>query len=240
MKNSPSRHHGLLRSNSRLLPAIGKWLLPVLVVLLLQHANAALYLQETFDYPPGPLSSAAPWSTNGTLAEAIPTQLFVPGDLAYLPLTEPTVTNSACLQWSLNVKGERAIPGGPYGDLVNGSSVYCSFIFYKATTNFSVANLPIAGMCPDNVNTLNSANVVGGVVLNIKSAAGGAYQLGVKLGGGVSGAVYPSSGQTYTCGDTNTSTFGQTNFVVMKYTFVPGSANDTVALWVNPDPSSFG
>jgi len=239
MKNSPSRYDSLAGSNDGLRHTI-RWVAVVATVLLVQHANAALYLQETFDYPPGGLSTAAPWSTNGTLVETIPTQAIVPGDLEYPPLTQSTVTNNSCLQWSLNVKGERAIPGGPYGDLVNGSSIYCSFMFCKTSTNFSISNLPIAGMCPDNLNTLNSANVVGGVVLNIKSAAGGAYQLGVKLGGGVSGAIYPTGGQTYTCGDTNTAAFGQTNFVVMKYTFVPGSANDTVALWVNPDPSSFG
>jgi hypothetical protein len=225
---------------SLLFSAAGKRLLAVSIgLLLLQNAHAALYMLEPFDYLAGPLTNAPPWSSNGTAVETFPTMLIVPGDLAYPPLNQPTTVNSGSLQWSSNAKGERAIPGGPYGDPVNGGAVYCSFMFCKASTNFSVANLPIVGMCVDNTTTLNSATL-NGVVLNITAVAGGNYQLGVKLGGGVNSAVYPPSGQIYTAGDTNTATFGQTNFVVMKYTFVPGAANDTVALWVNPTSSSFG
>jgi hypothetical protein len=223
--------------------AARNWLLAVIASLIFPSAQAALYLLEPFDYPPGPLTTATPWSTNGTLVETIPTQLIVAGDLAYPPLDQPTTVNSASLQWSSNVKGERAIPGGPYGGPLSGQSIYCSFMLYKGTTNFSTANLPIVGMCNDNVGTLNSANTtIGGAVLNILGTndnGNSMYLLGIKLGGGVNGAVYPPSGKDYLPGNTNTGTFGQTNLVVMRYTF-SSAGSDTVALWVNPDSSSFG
>src|SRR5258707_740352 len=140
----PSFTNGSLRSATR------KCLLAATVFLLFHSAHATLYLLEPFDYPPGPLTNAIPWSTNGTLAETIPTQGIVAGDLAYPPLDQPTTVNSACLQWSSNVKGERAIPGGPYGGPGSGQSIYCSFMFVKTTTNMSTANLPIVGMVSDN------------------------------------------------------------------------------------------
>ena len=226
----------VLRSSS-------KWLLlGAASLLFFQSARATLFLSEPFDYPPGTaLTNCAPWSTNSTPdASGIASQMIVPGDFTYSPLTQPTTVNSARLQWTTNTKGERAIPGGPYGGPGSGASIYCSFMFYKATTNFSTANLPILGICNNNSGTINSATtVIGGPVLNIVSSAGGAYQLGIKIGGGVTGAVYPPSGQTYASGETNAGTFGTTNFIVMKYTFA-SSGPDTVALWVNPDPSSFG
>jgi hypothetical protein len=249
MKTFPARRERPACSQVDSFRFVNKWLAAAFLGtgLLLQSANAALYLLEPFDYPaPEPLTNAIPWSTNGTALETVPTMLIVPGDFSYPPLFQPDTTNSARLQWSSNVKGERTIPGGPLGDPVNGATVYCSFMFYKATTNANnattntSANLPIVGLCVDNTTTLNSATC-NGIVLNETSyAPDGSYALGIKLGGGVSAAVYPPGGQLYAAGNTNAGTFGQTNLVVMKYTFVPGAGNDTVALWVNPDPSSFG
>ena len=227
------------------------WKTPWLIAIslfLLPKAHATLYLLEPFDYIPASpvvsLTNALPWSTNGTAGEAsgTATEGIAPGDLSYFPLDQPTTVNAACLQWSSNVKGERAIPGGPYGGPLSGQSIYCSFMFVKTTTNEDGANLPILGLVTDNVGTLNSANTtIGGPVLNITSAAGsgGLYQLGIKLGGGVTGVVYPPGGQTYNPGNTNGMpvTFGDTNFVVMKYTFA-SAGSDTVALWVNPSSSS--
>jgi hypothetical protein len=210
-------------------------------VLLMQSARATLYLSEPFDYAPGSLTNnAAPWSTNGTPIEANPTLLLISGDLFYPPLTDPAPTNHARLQFSSNVKGIRQIPGGPIGDPVNGGSVYCSFIYYQATTNGTTANTPIVGLNVNATETINQAAVNGPVVYYQQSGGVGFYHLGIKVGGGTTGMVYPPGTTVYATGNTNAGTFGQTNLVVLKYTFNPGPANDTVALWINPDPGSFG
>ena len=248
MKTPPLRpgRFTLFQGRSLLSTAAKALLLIAINLFLLQNARATLYLLEPYDNTPGgSLTNAIPWSTNGTLGEVngSQTQGIVAGDLSYFPIDDPTTVNSACLQWSSNVKGERIIPRHPHGGPGSGQSIYCSFMFVKTTTNEDGANLPIVGMVTDNVGTLNSANTtIGGPVLNITSASGsgGLYQLGIKMGGGVAGAVYPPGGQTYTPGNTNgTVTFGQTNLVVMKYTFA-SAGSDTVALWVNPSSSSFG
>src|SRR5580698_10064663 len=115
--------------------AIKSLLLTVAALFLIPSAHATLFLLEPFDYVAGPLTNAIPWSTNGTLLETVPTMTIVPSDLQYPPLNVPNTTNAGLLQWSSNVTGERAISGGPRGDPVNGGTVYCSFMFCKASTN---------------------------------------------------------------------------------------------------------
>jgi hypothetical protein len=221
--------------------AIGKCALVFLSLLLFQNAHATLYLLEPFDYPAGPLTNALPWSTNGTAVEGgTPTLQLVSGDLSYPPLTDPAPASQAKLQYSNNVKGIRQIPGAPLGDPSAGGSVYVSFIFYKATTNGTTANAPIVGINVNNTETINQAAVNGMVLYHQQSGGVGNYHLGIKVGGGTTGMLYPPGTQVYASGNTTTGDLGQTNFVVMKYSFVSGAGNDTVALWVNPDPSSFG
>ena len=221
--------------------AVGKWSLVALGFLLFQNAQATLYLLEPFDYPAGPLTNALPWSTNGTAVEAgTPTLQLVSGDFSYSPLTDPAPVNHVKLQYSNNVKGIRQIPGGPLGDPSAGGTVYVSFIFYKATTNGTTANAPIVGVNVNTTETINQAAVNGMVLYHQQSGGVGNYHLGIKVGGGTTGMIYPPGTQVYASGNTSTGDVGQTNFIVMKYTFVSGAGNDTVALWVNPDASSFG
>jgi hypothetical protein len=216
-------------------------MLATVSLLLLQRAHATLYLLEPFDYPAGPLTNAIPWSTNGTAVEANPTLLLVSGDLFYPPLTDPAPVNHCRMQFSTNVKGCRQISATPLGSPSADTSVYVSFIFYKATTN-GTGNAPIIGVNTTAANTINQAASDGMVLYHQQSgvAGSGTYRLGIRIGGGAVAATYPLGTQVYTSGNTSTGDTGQTNLIVMKYHFIPGSANDTVALWVNPDPSSFG
>jgi hypothetical protein len=211
---------------------------------LLMNARATLYLTEPFDYPAEPLTNAPAWSpTNGTgtVVELTPTLLLISGDLAYGTLTDPAPVNHTRMQFSNNVKGCRPI-NGPIGTVGSGSSVYCSFIFYKATTNGTTASSPIIGVSASGTATINQAGCDGMVLYHQQSGVpgSGTYHLGIKVGGGATAPAYPTGTQIYTSGNTNTTDIGQTNFIVMKYTFNAGAGNDTVALWVNPDPSSFG
>jgi hypothetical protein len=217
----------------------GKCLLAALGLLFFQNVQAALYLLEPFDYPPGQqLTNALPWSTNGASGDA--TLQLASGDLAYPPLTDPAPVNHAKLQFSNNVKGIRGIPGSPLGDPSAGGIVYVSFVFYKATTNGTTANAPIVGVNVNATETINQAAVNGMILYHQQSGGVGNYHLGIKIGGGTTGMIYPPGTQVYASGNPSTGDIGQTNFIVMKYTFVSGAGNDTVALWVNPDASSFG
>jgi hypothetical protein len=216
-----------------------------LTLLFCQTTRATLYLLEPFDYPVGPLTNAIPWSTNGTIAEApTVTLLLVTNDLSYPPLSDPLPVHHARMQFSSNNKGCRSI-NGPIGTVGSGSSVYCSFMFTKATTNGSTSGtLPIVGVSASATATINQGGCDGMTLylqsMTNASGVAGLYHLGVRVGGGASLAVYPSGTQLYNSGDTNIGTLGQTNLVVMKYTFNAGANADTVALWVNPDPGSFG
>jgi hypothetical protein len=212
-------------------------------LLFSMSARATLNLLEPFDYPVGPLTNAIPWSTNGTTIEVPPnvTLLLVTNDLSYPPLTDPLPVHHTRLQWSSNSKGCRTI-NGPIGSVSSGVSVYCSFMFYKPVTNGTTSSLPIIGVSSSGTATINQ-NGCDGMTLYYQIATNatspGQYHLGVRKGAGAQGATFPSGTQVYNPGDTNTATLGQTNFVVMKYTFV-GPGNDTVALWVNPTSASFG
>jgi hypothetical protein len=206
-------------------------------------AFATLNLLEPFDYPVESLTNAIPWSTNGTAIEVPPnvTLLLVTNDLSYPPLTDPLPVHHTRLQWSSNSKGCRTI-NGPIGSVSSGVSVYCSFMFYKPVTNGTTSSLPIIGVSSSGTATINQ-NTCDGMTLYYQIATNatspGQYHLGVRKGAGAQGATFPAGTQVYNPGDTNTATLGQTNFVVMKYTFV-GPGNDTVALWVNPTSASFG
>src|ERR1035438_3509772 len=128
-------------------------LLAAISLLLLQSAHATLYLSEPFDYPPGQLTNAVPWSTNGTSGDA--SLQLVSGDLYYPVLTDPAPVNHTRLQWSSNQKGERGIPGGPLGGPGSGVIVYASFILYEMTTNGTTASTPIVGVCVNSTETIN-------------------------------------------------------------------------------------
>ncbi len=240
MKTLPVRFSGSPRPTTRRPRTLcGRWLLPVASALLFQSAHATLYLLEPFDYVTGPLTNAAPWASS-TAEAGTPTLQLVGGDFSYPPATDPTPVNQTKLQYSTNVKGIRQIPGGPLGDPSAGGSVYASFIFYKATTNGTTASAPIIGLNVNTTETINQAACNGMILYHQQSGGVGNYHLGIKIGGGTTGILYPPGTQIYASGNTNTGDLGQTNFVVMKYTFNSGGGNDTVALWVNPDPSSFG
>ncbi len=214
-------------------------LLPVVACLLLaQTTRATLYLTEPFDYPsPAGLTNAIPWSTNGTAVEVSTnaTLLLMPGDLAYPPLTDPQPVNHTKFQFSNNVRGARLISSTPLTGII-----YASFIFYKATTNGTTANTPIIGFESLNTANLNVATSDGMVLYHQQSGGVGNYHFGIRIGGGNSAATYPTGTQFYSSGNTSNGVAGQTNFIVMKYTFNGGGGNDTCALWVNPDPSTFG
>ena len=235
--------HGRSSSfTSRILgSATGKCLLAVLGLPLIQSAHATLYLLEPFDYPAEPLTNAIPWSTNTTVETGTPALQLVSGDLTYPLLTDPAPVNHTMLQFTSNKSGIRGIPGGPVGDPSTGGAVYFSFIFYHATTNLA-SSTPIIGVDTTAANTINTT-ASDGMVLYLAQggvAGSGTYHLGIRIGGGPGAATYPPGTQVYTSGNPSTGDVGQTNFVVMKYHFIPGPANDTVALWVNPDARSFG
>lgn len=138
-------------------------------------------------------------------------------------------------------------PGGRYNfsSHTTGSVFYSVLIQLKDITNLIAANTNTHGGGAFNLGFNNSttvnqaANPTGygaplfyGNVTNSSGVSQG-YLLGIGRG----------TGSTNRFWETNTSNFHQVSdivFVVASYTVVAGVSNDIVALWVNPDPSTFG
>ena len=236
MKILPARPACPPDSAVRALRFPSKWFLLIAVSLLFfQNARATLYMTEPFDYLPGtPLTNCAPWWTN-SVVEAVPTEGLVSYDLSYPPLTDPQPTNHNSLSFSSNKLGYRPI-GATIGP-ADGTVVYCSLMFYHSQTNGGTGNAPIAAVTP--LTTGINVSAANGLVLYLKQSGGiGNYVLGIN-DGTTATPSYPPGSQVYATGNTSLGTFGQTNFIVMKYAFHSVGGN-TVALWVNPASSSFG
>lgn len=106
----------------------------------------------------------------------------------------------------------------PFGQYSAGE-VYCSFAFRLDTASTSTANETFAGFSFGTSTTFP-------LKFNIIGDGAGGYQLGIYKGGGTSGNGSIDANQTFIA--------GQTIFVVGRYSFREGGANDICDLWINP------
>ncbi len=193
-------------------------------VALLNVVSANQSFYEPFKYAPGTLlqNQASPagdlWDlVTGTTGGAVSNF-----NLSYPGL--PASTGNAFVWPS---------PGGttsiserlPTGTNVSGS-LFFSFIFRVDNLAGSYTSDTIAGFG----EATNSSDAVFDPKINIASNSPGFYQLG----------VYKGSGTGLGALATNVLGVGDTVFVVGNYNFVPDANNDTVNMWLNPDPSTFG
>lgn len=179
------------------------------------------------------------WVGIGTSATGA-TVVLTNGSLA-APNNLPSSTGNSVLL--VNQTG----PGGRYNfpSKTSGSVFYSCLIQLKDFTSLIPANTNTHGggafnLGFNNVTTVNqAANPTGyasplyyGKVTNSSGISLG-YVLGIGRG----------TGSTNRFWETNTTSFHQADeivFVVASYQFVSGVSNDIAALWVNPDPSTFG
>jgi len=186
-------------------------------------ASAPQAFYEPFDYGLGSLI-AGQTAPNG--------QLWVPttgaggaisnGNLTYPGLPAPKGNSFG---WGGSTISERI----PTGTNVSGP-LYFSFLLRIDSIAGSYTSDTIAGFADSTNGTVFDPKI------NVQSNSPGFYQLGAYKGGGT------SLGQLATnySGQPIIHAVGDTVFVVGNYNFINDANNDTVNMWINPDPSTFG
>ncbi len=164
---------------------------------LLCSAQAAMYLDEGFNYQPGVLGTNTPW--------AGPSGLFtVTENLSY-----PSLKEIAPGSMAVNVApGTTAVTYRPLTSTASTDSVYVSFLLKFTTTP---GNYYIAGLLPSTVG-LPNGSASDPCDLIVSSAAGG-YSLGIRAKGQT--AAYAPS----------VLSLNTAYLIVMKYEFTPGTAS---------------
>jgi len=191
----------------------------VLLILLARSASGTLYFNDSFNYSDGAnLGSAtggggAAWNLSGGDVSQIKV------DAASAQTAPAGYAVGSALGVAVTPTGSRKATGVPFNGttgiaVTNGNVVYASFLLNVQT--LPSANLRVAYMH-------NGASTQGGIEVMVS----GTGQVGIQKKG---------SGTTFVSG-TPVASAG-THLVVMRYTFQSG--NDEVAVWVDPDSSSYG
>lgn len=206
-----------------------KRLAPLLSALILlacaQGSEAALLLEEPFPYSTGALSGQGNWSGgSGTTVTA--------GSLSFPGLRDPTITSNKA---SLPVTASSAYKPFATAPIATGA-VYLSFVLRQTTLTASTTGGTIAGLDDDGSVTTSNGRAAAALAVHVKQTNATRYVLGIRKGQGSSGA----GGGTDVFYTGASFAVSDVVFVVAKYTFNPGAGDDTVALWVNPDPNTFG
>jgi len=144
------------------------------------------------------------------------------GNLTYPGLPAPTGN-------SFGFGGSTISDRLPTGTNVSGP-LYFSFLLRVDSIAGSYTSDTIAGFAETTNGTVFDPKI------NIQSNSPGFYQLGAYKGGGTTlGAL-----ATNYSGQPIVHAVGDTVFVVGNYNFINDANNDTVNMWINPDPSTFG
>jgi pectate lyase len=193
-------------------------MLVVLLTLSLQSTYAVLFFTDQFNYTAGAnLGAAAGGGTVWTLSGGDVSQIAVSSSAT---LVAPNgFAGAAGRGIAVTPTGTRKATGVPFNGatgipLADGNVVYASFLLDVRT--LPAANLRVAYLH-------NSAALSAGIEVVVSSTG----QVGIQKKG---------SGTTFVSG-TPLASQG-THLVVMRYRFQTG--NDEVAVWVDPDASSYG
>jgi hypothetical protein len=194
------------------------------LVLSVLQAEAALTLYEPFDYSNigAPVSSNTPANWAHNVAAITNDTMVAPGNLPIAGGAESfgnSITNGG-----VGLGTRRLL-----GSTVTSGSLYFSVAFQMVAVGTGVNTT-----ATNAIGTLSSPdNSTFPFQIVVKRTGAGTFQLGVKKAG--SAAVGPA------VFDANTYSDGQTLFFAGRYDFNSSTtSDDTVWLWINPDPSSFG
>lgn len=190
------------------------------IVTLSVVPDSIFYVYEPFDYTVGQrltnftLAAGQTWTNNGTGADTLVTvgNLTVDG---IVPSTGNSIING----------GSGGAARLPIGGSQNIGTIYASFAMRINSIGPTFVSSTANGLIASFANNAGN-DQVGRLV--VRTNGPGNYSLGV--------------GKVTTAGVIATNQFleGETVFVVLRYTFVPGSANDLADLWLNPSPETFG
>lgn len=173
--------------------------------------NAQILLEENFDYPAGDSLRGHGWNITGT--STLNTVMVSNSGLTYTgyPLTSG---NGAALQTT----GQDVNRGFMNSDSVTTGSVYASFL-----VNLSAAQATGDYFFHFGIATDNTSIFLGRVFAKLDNG-----NVAFGLSKSSTNASVPA---VYT---TTTYALNTTHLVVLKYTFFPGTADDSVYLFINP------
>lgn len=187
-----------------------------------QNASATLFFTDQFNYPDNSnlgTNSPCPWNTVTAGTGDNSTQLKVTTASAQ---TSPSGFFTAAYKGVVvapagsNKKNAALFNGVTGVPATVGNVVYASFLL-------NVQTLPSANM---RVAYMHNGSSSSGTMEVIVSSTG---QVGIQKKGNATSLVFASGTPVASPG---------THLVVIRYTFITGSSNDELALWV--DPSSYG
>ena len=180
-------------------------------ILSVISSSGSVAIYDPFPYQPGTvLAGQGGWIVTSTAANGA----IESGNLD-VPGLAPSVGNRYTWTNSSSVRL-------PVGSNTNGA-IYASFAFRLDNPSTSTGNETFAGFSSGTASTFP-------LKFNVVGDGAGNYQIG----------IYKSGGTTAGALATNVFTSASTVFVVGRYTFNSGTADDTCDLWINPDPATFG
>jgi hypothetical protein len=176
-----------------------------------------LLIHDPFNYAPGSsIAGQGNWFSTSTTGTGDAGNLDVPGLAAS---TFNRITWSGA-NMSLRLTNGATTVSGP---------IYFSFAYRVDNLGglgAGVAGSTVAGFVSGNTSTTFGTKIN----IHTNETAEGSFSLGVFKGGGETTGVYA----------TNVLSLSNVVFVVGRYVFGDAASDDTCALWVNPNPSTFG
>jgi hypothetical protein len=200
--------------------------------------SAGPLLYEGFNYPVGPLigqtnsSTGHDWLQAGT--QSAPSAINVnAGSLTPPPSLQPAVGNALAIVGIGNATGasERLAWTGA---LTSGTA-YCSLSL--RVNSILGSNNTTGGFFTGFNNTSNVATTTNPTIVaarlqaRIDPSDASRYDLGIFANVSATATASSWSGALG---------LGETHFIVAAYDFNPGTDDDLMSLWIDPDPSTFG
>lgn len=189
-----------------------------LLFLMAGGAAATLLVEENFDYATGQLTTVSgnQWVV---YSSGTPIQVMA-GNLSYPSYASSNIGNLIRIKDTLGTAEDAY---RQFATQTAGSSVYVSFL----------ARVNDAGTLPESTSTNgdyfacllppNSISFAVGRVCAKKGPDAGTFRLGLRINSSSAASWHPAA-----------ISIDSTILVVLKYVLVPGSANDSCYMWVNP------
>jgi hypothetical protein len=185
--------------------------LAVVVALLFCHTlQAALFLQEPFDFSPGILGTNPPWTNPADFIQVSTNSLFLRGLAGLVPAGRAAAVSAGGTSTTFSLR--------PFTNAVSSGKVYLSFLLNYTRPD---ANVTFAGLLPSSLSGPGGSSADPCDLIVQKVTEG--YQLGIRAKTGTT--RYASN---------HVLTPGKVYFVVAKYDFAASKAS----LYVNANPGS--
>lgn len=194
---------------------------------ILTLASYAQLLDENFNYPTGQLTangggsnvSAGAWTLIGGTVQLN----VVAGNLIYPGYISSNIGNM------LLTRDTSASAEDSYTSFTPASSgsIYFSFLLNVADTSRLLANSTAGDYMVALLPSTSTTNYINRVTFR-KGSTGNTFNIGLRIS---------STGSTVVAWSPTNYTLGTTYLIASQLVFIPGAANDSAYLWVNPNLS---